>query len=120
MTRRSRAWLRCTNERLPFLTQVSMGKGLSQLFQEPVQVDNALDNDSEHAPMRIQRKSGKFASSGKQGKNAEKAKAMNKADAKTDIDALMGDIDVPRSEAEDDSEAKRERASLPLPAFAIY
>lgn len=97
-----------------------MCKGLSQLYQELVQVDDRLDN--QRAPLKIQRKSGKFASSGKQGEKAEKAKAMNKADAEINVGALMGDINVPRSEAEDDSdsEAKRERAGLPLPACAIY
>jgi hypothetical protein len=91
-----------------------MGKGLSQLYQELVRVDDGLDN--ERVPLKIQRKSGKFASSGKQGEKAEKAKAMNKANAEIDIDALMEN--EPR--AEDDSEAERERASLPLAAFAIY
>jgi len=91
-----------------------MGNGLSQSYQELVQDDRL---DTKRAPSKIQRKSGKFASSGKQG---EKAKAMNKADAEINIDALMGDINEPRPEAEDDSEAERERASLPLSAFAIY
>jgi hypothetical protein len=92
-----------------------MGTGLPQLYQELVQVDGL---DSDRAPMRIQRISGKFAPSGKQGQKAEKAKVMNKANARTDLDALMED--EPQSEAEDDSEAERERASLPLIAFAIY